>query len=77
MQGRTMSSKSQLPPTPAGKPKGYDPLVEPIPLPVVHERDSDTAWAEFDSLMGDESPGTGVPDTDYEDTQPLDLDDAP
>lgn len=54
-------------------PRGYEHLLDPIPQPVVHERDTDTAWAEFDSLMS-EIPADEPPAADFEETQPLDRD---
>lgn len=64
-----MSSSNQ--PTKPGAPPGYDPLVDPIPQPAVKERNTDTAWAEFDSLMS-EIPPEDAPQPDFEETQPLD-----
>ena len=70
-KGYAMSNSSHSPPGKPGVQQGYDPLVDPIPLPVVKERDTDTAWAEFDSLMS-EIPPEEEPHPDFEETQPLD-----
>lgn len=66
-----MSSSHSPPPGKTGVPRGYDPLVDPVPQPHVHERDTDTAWAEFDSLMSEELE---EPHPDFEETQPFDRD---
>ncbi len=67
-----MRNSDHSPPTkPPGVPKGYDPLLDPIPQPAVKERDTDTAWAEFDSLMS-EIPPENEPHADFEETQPMD-----
>lgn len=68
---------SSRPPSsgPKGVPRGYDPLVDPIPQPFVKERDTDTAWAEFDSLMNEELIEQDLtPHPDFEETQPFDRD---
>lgn len=69
-----MTSSNPTPPGgKPGVPRGYDPLLDPIPQPLVKERDTDTAWAEFDSLMS-EDPADLEPPADFEETQPFDRD---
>lgn len=73
-----MSSSNHTPPHgKTGVPRGYDPLVDPIPQPLVKERDTDTAWAEFDSLMSEEPAEDEPPPPDFEETQPFDRDAKP
>ena len=67
-----MSSSNHSPPGKTGVPRGYDPLVDPIPQPFVNERDTDTAWAEFDSLMSADPEDEEPPQADFEETQPFD-----
>lgn len=67
-----MSSSNHSPPTKPGVPRGYDPLVDPVPQPLVHERDTDTAWAEFDSLMSAVPEEDEEPHPDFQETQPFD-----
>lgn len=69
-------SSATRPTDAAAKPAGYDPLLDPIPQPVVKERDTDTGWAEFDSLMS-EIPPEDEPHPDFEETQPLDRNTLP
>jgi hypothetical protein len=70
-----MSSSSHSPLGRTGVPRGYDPLVDPVPQPHVHERDTDTAWAEFDSLMSEDPAEEELPPhVDFEETQPFDRD---
>ncbi|MDT8989879.1 hypothetical protein RQP54_03290 [Curvibacter sp. APW13] len=68
-----MSTNRPPPGSPATMP-GYDPLLDPIPQPAVKERDTDTAWAEFDSLMSEDPADAEPPHPDFEETQPFDRD---
>ena len=67
-----MSRSNHPPPDKTGVTRGYDPLVDPIPQPFVNERDTDTAWAEFDSLMSADPEDEAPSPPDFEETQPFD-----
>lgn len=71
-----MTSSNHSPPNgKSGAPRGYDHLLDPIPQPLVRERDTDTAWSEFDSLMNEELLQQDEnPPPDFEETQPFDRD---
>ena len=71
-----MTSSNHSPPSgKSGAPRGYDHLLDPIPQPLVRERDTDTAWSEFDSLMNEELIQQDLaPPSDFEETQPFDRD---
>jgi hypothetical protein len=75
---------SGKPPNPASgnsAPKGYDPLLDPLPQPDVVESDSETAWGRWEALVasdGVEPRPEAEPEPDhpsFEDTMPFgDLD---
>lgn len=70
-------STNRPPSGPPAAPRGYDPLLDPIPQPAVRERDTDTAWAEFDSLMSEDPQDLEPPPPDFQDTVPFDHDIKP
>lgn len=73
-----------VPPPPPPEPtapgrKGYDPLLDPLPLPEVHESDSETAWGRWEELVASDVPGSEPEPAHptFEDTVPAGLLDLP